>query len=349
MPKSTSQVLTRAGLDPKPYNEAAFGQDPPELRIKGQLPILSGPQATFVVEVGKVVEGVVKDLATGKPLAGIPVNAMFGFGDGAGAVTDAEGKYRIKGLPQDKSYRVYALPLAGSTYLRRSASADATPGSAPVRLDIELAKGVVVSGRVIDRATGKGVQAGIRFAPLTENKHFGKPGFDGYRTDRTMETTDRDGRFRVVTIPGKSLLLVQVHGREKVDGQEVSPYQTARPDPDYKDLFKYEKDDDTWIFTSAGGIEFLSIENVVKVVDLKEDGAEFKIDLPVERGKTAQVLVQDPEGKPLVGVVAAGLTAQWPITSRLKATDRPVTVYALDPAHPRRWCFCRWRKSSAAQ
>src|SRR5206468_2598626 len=121
---------------------------------------------------------------------------------------------------------IFALPRAGSTYLRRSVTAEATPGTAPVRLDIELARGVVVSGRVIDRATGKGVQAGIRFAPLTENKYFGKLGFDGYRTDRTMETTDREGRFRVVTIPGKSLLMVQVHGREKVDGEELSPYQT---------------------------------------------------------------------------------------------------------------------------
>ena len=107
----------------------------------------------------------------------------------------------------------------------------------------------MVSGRVIDRETGKGVQAGIRFAPLPENKHFGKPGFDGYRTDRTMQGTDREGRFRVVTIPGKSLLMVRVYAREKVDGEELSTYQTARPDPDYQDLFKDDKDYDTWHFS----------------------------------------------------------------------------------------------------
>jgi hypothetical protein len=182
------------------------------------------------------------------------------------------------------------------------------------------------------------VAAGVRFAPLAENKHFGKPGFDGYRTDRTMQGTDREGRFRVTTIPGKSLVMVQVHGREKVDGDEVCPYRTARPDPDYKDLFKYEKDDDAWIFTSAGGIEVLSIENVVKVLDLKEDGGEVKVELYVERGQTAQVVVQDADGKPLSGVVAAGLTAHWPITYRLKK-EGPATVYALDPERPRRLVF----------
>jgi len=340
--KSTSYVLIRPGLEPKPYNEAAMAQVPAQFRRKGQVPILFGPQATLVVEVGKVIEGMVKDLATGKPLAGVQVMTIFGFGDGVNTVTDKEGKYLIQGLPQDRKYEVHALPPPGSSYLRRSASAEATTGSAPVRIDVELAKGVVVRGRVIDRETGKGLHSGIRLAPLTENKHFGKPGFDGYRTDRTMEDTNPEGRFRVVTIPGKSLLMVQVYAREKVDGEQLSPYLLARPDPDYKDLFK--KDGDSWVFTSADGGEFLSVENMVKVVHLKEDGAEVKLDLFVERGKTAQVLVQDPDGKPLAGVVASGMTAQWPTTFPLKASDRPVTVYALDPAHPRRLIFLHREK-----
>ena len=105
MATSTSQVLTRPGLDPKPYNEATLAKQVPAL-IKGQMLILSGPQATFVVEVGKVIEGVVKDLATGKPLSGVYVGSIFDFGDGVTAVTDREGKYLLEGLRQDKNYRV---------------------------------------------------------------------------------------------------------------------------------------------------------------------------------------------------------------------------------------------------
>ena len=250
---SMPHILTREGLDPKPLNEAAFSQEISQFRIKGQIPILYGPEATFVVEAGKVIEGVVKDVSTGKPLARFSVNAMFGHGDGRTALTDTNGKYRLEGLPQDKTYRVYVLPPAKSNYLRRGVEANATPGAAPVHIDVELAKGIVVSGRVIDRQTGKGVEAGIRFAPLPDNKYFGKPGFDGYKSDRTMETTDKEGRFRVVTIPGKSLLMVQIHGRDKVDGLEMGPYMQARPDPEHKDLFKYEKDDDTWLFTGPNG------------------------------------------------------------------------------------------------
>jgi hypothetical protein len=252
------------------------------------------------------------------------------------AVTDREGKYRLAGMPLEKKYRVFAYPSAGGAYLRRTAEAEATPGSATVRIDIGLAKGVVVKGRVIDRQTGKGVQAGIRFAPLPDNKYFSKPGFDSYKTDHTMEETDRQGRFRLVTIPGRSLLMAQVHGQEGSTDVQLNPYRTARPDPDYKDLFHQPKDEDSWRFTSAGGLEFLSGENVVKVVDLKEDGGEFVVELYAERGSTAKLLIQDAGGKPLPGVVVAGLAASWPYTHQLKNVEKPVTVYALDPDRPRR-------------
>jgi RNA polymerase sigma factor (sigma-70 family) len=333
----TLYVLTRAGLDPKAYNEAAGNQEPPEFRARAGVPVLHGPEATFIIEAGRVVEGQVRDQATGKPLAGCRVHASFGFGEGVQDVTDADGKYHLEGLPQTKDYHVFVGAPKGSVYLNRTAVAEAPPGAAPVRIDVDLARGVRVTGRVIDRQTGKGVQSGIRFAPLPDNSYYGKPGFDAYRHDRTMQATDADGRFQVTTIPGKSLLMVQTHGRDTVDGLEVCPYLTARPDPDYKDLFRYDKDDNAWLFTSAGGgLEFLNIENVVKVVDLKEDGGPVQVDLHVERGRTAKIVVQDAEGKPLPGVIASGLTAHWPITVSLKSMDAPVTVYALDPEQPRR-------------
>jgi RNA polymerase sigma factor (sigma-70 family) len=343
--QATPYVLTRKGLDPKPYNEAALAALaalPPEFRRKGQQPVLYGPEASLVIEAGKAIEGVVKDQATGKPMAGVRVGAIVGFGDGAYGVTAADGHYRLQGLPQEKQYQILAEPPEGSAYLRRWGSAEAPPGTGTVRIDIELVKGVVVSGRVVDRQTGQGVDGGIRFAPLPENKHFGKPGFDNYKSDRTMQTVDRDGRFRVATIPGKSLVMVQTHGRIKVDGEDVCPYLTARPDPDYKGLFTHDAEDDSWRFTSAGGLEFLSIENVVKVVDLKEGSGEVKIELFVERGQTAKIVVQDAAGQPLSGVVAAGMTAHWPITYRLKSAE--ATVYALSPDRPRRLIFCHPEK-----
>jgi hypothetical protein len=118
----------------------------------------------------------------------------------------------------------------------------------------------------------------------------------------------------------------------------------AVPDPDYKDLFQYQKDDDEWLFTSAsGGLEFLSLENVVKVIDLKENGGEVKLELTVDRGKTATIAVQDADGKPLSGVITSGVTAHWPITFKLN--EAKATVFALNPEKPRRLVFLHPEKN----
>jgi RNA polymerase sigma factor (sigma-70 family) len=336
--KSVPYVITRAGFDPKPVNEAANAQTPAELRIPGQQPVLYGPDFTYVVVPARAVEGVVKDAATGKPVAGVRVSALFGFGDGVMAVTDKDGKYRLEGLPPEKAYRVHFYPADGSAYLKRAGNAEAEAGNKPVRIDVELVKGVVVTGRVVDPQTGKGVQAGIRFAPAPGNKYFEKPGYDSYKSDHTMESTDKDGHFRLVTIPGQSLLMAQVHAREQVDGNEVCPYKMAAPDPDHKELFKYEKDDGMWMFTAANnGLEFLGIEHAVKIVELKEEGGEVTVELKLDRGKTASIKVEDADGQPLTGVVASGTTGGWPTALKLKAAT--ATVLALDPEKPRRLAF----------
>jgi hypothetical protein len=197
-----------------------------------------------------------------------------------------------------------------------------------------MVKGVVVTGRVVDRQTGKGVQAGVRFAPLPGNRFFAsKPGFDNYRANATMEGTDIDGRFRLVTIPGKALVMAQVHEGEKFNGDHLSPYHRAVPDPDHKDLFKYDKDDDYWTVTTASGsVEFTNVEHAVKVIDIKESG-ETVVELFVDRGVTAQLAIQDPKGNPLSGAWVAGLTDHSPITYKLP--EPTVTVYALNPEKPR--------------
>ena len=59
--KSTVYVITQAGLDAGPINKAAADKIPPELRIPGQPPTLSGPKVEAIVEGTKVIEGTVTD------------------------------------------------------------------------------------------------------------------------------------------------------------------------------------------------------------------------------------------------------------------------------------------------
>ena len=86
-----------------------------------------------------------------------------------------------------------------------SARIDDTEGLAPIRHDIQMTKGIVITGRLIDRTTGKAVSGGVRIAPLADNKFFGtKPAYNGYSSERLSHEIKSDGKFRVVTIPGTS-------------------------------------------------------------------------------------------------------------------------------------------------
>jgi hypothetical protein len=333
--RTTPYVITRPGFDPKPYNDVLLREEYASARDLNRFLGLYPPSLTFVAEAGKTVEGVVKDARSGKPVPGCRLFAQTGYGDRLSIVSDAAGKYRFDGLPKNaRGYQVHILPPTGTAYLRRFAHAADTAGYAPVRLDIHLTRGGVVRGRVADRQTGRGVAAAIRFAPLPDNPFFGsRPGFDGYRRDRVAESTDSDGRFQLTTIPGKTLVLAHAYGLEKVHGEHMNPFRSAVPDPEHRELFRYDKDSDSWMSTTAGnGLERLDKQNAVKVIDVKE-GAETTVELFVDRGLTGRVEVQDAAGNPLAGAWIAGLTDQWPIT--FQVPEPTVTILALDAEKPR--------------
>jgi RNA polymerase sigma factor (sigma-70 family) len=335
--QSSPYVVTRTGFDAERFSGALRGnQHNREFMELNPFPGVYGLPLTFVGEPGKSIEGVVKDADSGKPLSACRVFARTTWGDGVGALTDAAGKFRLDSLPKNpRGYDLSVLPPAGGAYLSREAHAADTDGYTKVALDIDLVKGAVVTGRVVDRQTGQGVTCNIRFAPLPDNKFFGsRPGFDNYRRDRTSEETDKGGRFRLATIPGKALVLAQVSEGEKLHGQHLCVYRRAVPDPDHKDLFK--PSEGSWTVSTAGGMEFLSYQGAVKVIDVKEEG-ETQVELSVDRGATARIAVQDADGKPLAGAWAAGLADLWPVAYELP--EATATVYALDPSKPRAMAF----------
>ncbi len=332
-------IITKADFNAAAVNKAVLDRIPAELRLPGQPPSLYGPTLTYFAPAGRRIEGTVREAGSGKPVAGISIHCGFGYGDSLDTVSDKDGRYKLDNVPKMKQYLLNAWPREGSPWLSTGARRDDEEGLRPFRIDFTVARGIVVSGRVLDRTTGKGVRGGIRFVPLPGNKFAGKPGYDSYNFDHTMRSVDADGRFKLAVPPGPGVLMVQAYATEKANGgKELCPYKQAEFDARDREHVRLTENGEDRFFTALGNsIEFLSSENVVKYLDLAADAGAMECDLYLERGATQIVRIEDPQGKPLTGTNVAGVTARWPIVYPIK--DATCTIFALDPKKPRQLIF----------
>ncbi|HJZ89781.1 MAG TPA: sigma-70 family RNA polymerase sigma factor [Gemmataceae bacterium] len=149
-----------------------------------------------IISPGKAIIGTVREKGTGKPLAGIKVSCGR-----CAATTDAEGRYRIEGPRKKDAYTVtaYAVPYFDVT---KSDAAD-TPGFEPVRVDFELERGLAIRGRVLDKVTGKSVQATITYLSFGDNPHLKTVSGLG-----PGGATGDDGSFAFTALPGPGILAV---------------------------------------------------------------------------------------------------------------------------------------------
>ena len=333
-------VVNRDGFDAGPYNDAATGRIPARLRIPGQIPTLTGPEFTQVAESSLSIEGTVFTGESRTPVAGANVFALTGYDAGANAKSDAQGKFRLTGLPRGRELLVTIRPAGDETdLLKRTIPVSAPPGATTVNVDVELRRGVVLTGRVVDPTTGAGVQSGIRIAPLPGNSYVDQPGYDGYQRDHTMSSTDADGRFRIVAVPGPIVLMAQADaGSVTIEGEPACPFREAAFDEaDRAYVPVTEEGGGRYFRTATNSIEMLSTENAVRYLDLPPDSGPVETELRVDRGKTVEVQFVDEQGAPVRDVIGAGLTDHWPITYQL---DEPrCTVYALGADRPRTVLF----------
>jgi RNA polymerase sigma factor (sigma-70 family) len=111
----------------------------------------------------KPIVGVVRDKDTGRPIAGMKLRAtvynrassLNRPAPGVETTTDVLGRYRLAGLPKGASYRVFVEPCERLPYIEATFLASASsPGLEPVTFDIALKRGVLVRGRVTNKATG---------------------------------------------------------------------------------------------------------------------------------------------------------------------------------------------------
>ena len=360
-------AVTREGFDAKAYLKSLLRE--PRERIS---PHLFGPSFEHIVpraEANQVIEGTVREAGSGKAVAGATVttsgataatdNSMAGLWLLLGrklneadvgiitAVTDDRGHYRLAIKRKAPNYWLEIrapehLPLIGYGLVVK---APAVSGVGAIRADVEMRRGGVVTGRLYNKATGKGIPGKVHFVPLPENK---SDGLDFYkkRNDLGAEA-GADGRFRLVAIAGPGVLMARISDTlRKIDSVQIDPYKQAEFDAaDHPRIKMNDPSDPHRGFLTVSGVQYLDGQHACKVLDIKEGGA-VSCDLALNPVNTLTVHVQNAEGKPLAGAVVMGISAQLKHAVPLQSAR--CTIYALDPKNPRPVAFLHAERKLAA-
>jgi protocatechuate 3,4-dioxygenase beta subunit len=184
------RVVTRA-LDPKLEQHGPFG--------------LHGSTFTLRVGPSRVIEGTVRDAKTGDPVPGMQVIDLIG--NICETVTDKDGKYRLVGVKKGARYWIAVGSLGEAPYFDVNLDLEDTPGLGAITADAKVYRGVVATGRVLD-AAGKPVAGHIFYGWTSDNPHLKE--FPGLANTLVRPgdwgRLDRDGRYKVLVIPGPGAL-----------------------------------------------------------------------------------------------------------------------------------------------
>jgi RNA polymerase sigma factor (sigma-70 family) len=285
------QILTRPG---KPF-EVMETKGDPDSGVPGKVATFYGASFRVVAAPGRPIVGVVRDKDTKKPLAGFTIqsHARAVTTDGFEAVhlvrttTDAEGRYRLNGLPKRDGYWILAIPREGVPYVAVKAPVPNGPGLAAVTVDIDLKQGIWIEGRLKDKATGKPCKGAVEYYALESNPNLSNyPGFDGGMMWRFFASKD-DGSYRAVGIPGPGLIAVRssnIHAYLRAD-QRDDDYGTK----------------ERLVETAPYIMTFPSNYNALARIDPAKGAVAARRDVTLDPGWAFKGTVLGPDGKPLAG------------------------------------------------
>ena len=196
-------------------------RDVPTIRVKDPIIGNNGPMIVYygarfehVVELTHPIVGTVRDKDTGAPIAGVHITGMPNIprslitSPGVEATTDAQGRYQVNGLSTVRGFKLFTEAPVGQPYVNCgfiSPAGDAKPG--PITFDIALKRGVLVRGRLTDKATGKPVRGHVEYYAFQDNVYVDE--FPNFKRESQgvfffMQATD--GRFTVPALPGRGLI-----------------------------------------------------------------------------------------------------------------------------------------------
>jgi hypothetical protein len=234
------------------------------------------------------IAGVVRELSTGKPIAGAIVTSWKLAGDNLHGRTDihtaadAQGCYLLIGMPRGEGNIIKVHGPEGLPFLDFEKGVPAAQGLETVKVDAELKRGIWIRGRVTDKVTGKPVSASIEYFAFTDNPHrLAAPGL------WPRLHTKQDGTFQFIGLPGRGFV-------------------AARGDGD-KHLISVGADKFKRLDGLAGTLLTQPPCNpgdfhALVEVEPAEDAATLTCNVTLDPGRTFKGTIIGPDGKPLAAL-----------------------------------------------
>ena len=189
---------------------------------------LLGPRFEMTAAPGRVIEGIVRDRDTRRPIPGAKVGSSWGMDE---TTSDGQGRFRLTGMPKAPDNFLVAV-ADDQPYVRVARPVGDPHGLGPVEADVELKRGVWVTGRVINRSSGRPAKAIVHYLAFRDNPHLkdcpGASIFKGITGSGEIEyRTDADGRFRAVALPGRGILAVRAIEPGYLTAEPLTPNAAA--------------------------------------------------------------------------------------------------------------------------
>jgi RNA polymerase sigma factor (sigma-70 family) len=174
-----------------------------------------GSTAKITVAPSRPIVGVVRDLDTGKPVAGATIQLVSAGGlqfrtpERMTTRTDAEGRYKLNGAPVRRDCEISVDGPADQPYLAATLEVPGTPGLEAVTVDVKLKRGIWANVRVFDKADNSSVAGDLHYFIVADNPHL--KGVSDLLVKRVRKARVTDETFRIPVLPGKGILAVQIH------------------------------------------------------------------------------------------------------------------------------------------
>ena len=243
---------------------------------------LLGPRFDLSVGPGRLIEGVIRDAETGRPVAGASIRSW----ESGSSLSDVQGRFLLTGLPLNTEHRI-EVEVEGTSYIKAVKVMGNPKGLEPITVVINLRRGLTLDGKVTNRATGRPVRAVVQYYPFRDNPHLEKypdaSFFDNALHDESEFRTDENGHFRAFVLPGGGILAVRAPDLTYLTAEPLVPGVAANV---------------LWIDDFAN--EMGSYQALVPI-DRSDGERSVLADIKLVPGSPQRVQVVGPDGRPIAG------------------------------------------------